>query len=712
MVSMSSHPCALQTIQDIRPIYWLPADPFVEEALIPAFSVSTHVDCMVGFFSSKALVSLAPGLASFINSSTGKFRLIISPVLHTADWEAIEAGLKPVEAVVDDLFSSLTMAEDLIQRHTLRCLTWLIRQGRVEIQIALMKDGMFHPKVWLFQDAEGNVLSAHGSSNFTQAGITRNIEQIAIAKSWTSEDSQYITRRLTREFNALWSESNTDCIVVSLTDAARERLVKTYSSGTPPQETDLSALYERAMVAEANEDYSLEPVRPVFQIPDWLRYEDGPFAHQGAAVKAWVEADSHGVLEMATGSGKTITAMICAYRLYERSRPLLIVVSAPYVPLIQQWRDEILPFGIEPVNLSEANGPRGRAQALRRLRNRLRSDNSEVEAIIVSHSTLADKDFQNDIARFKCAKLLIADEAHNLGSEGFIADPPTVFDYKLGLSATPVRQYDEEGTEALFDFLGPVVFRYGLDEAIGNCLVEYDYFVHEVHLTEDEMDKWHEITARIRANSWRQDDSGEPNEFITRLLMQRRVILESAENKITALKEALENESLADLKHTLVYTSDKRPEQLEAINGLLKMMDVLFHQVTYEETGDRARVRRILQAFRDGSIKVITAKRVLDEGVNIPEISKAFILASTTVERQWTQRRGRLLRQCRETGKTHSVIHDFVVLPPDRLMDADARSLAKAELERLRAFANLARNAGKPDGPQSTIDRLVQLAYV
>jgi superfamily II DNA or RNA helicase len=708
---MTSHPGALQTIQDIKPIYWLPADPFVEEALIPAFTVSTNVDCMVGYFSSQALVSLAPGLASFINKSNGTFRLIISPVLRTADWEAIEAGIKPAEAVVDDLFSSLTMTEDLIQRYTLKCLTWLIRQERVEIQIALMKDGMFHPKVWLFRDADGDVLSAHGSSNLTHAGITRNIEQIAIAKDWTSEDSQYITQRLIGEFNALWNESNADCIVVSLPDATRERLVKTYSSTTPPQETDLSALYERAMVVESAADYSLEPKRPVFRIPARLRYKDGPFAHQGEAVKAWVEADNHGVLEMATGSGKTITAMICAYRLYERSRPLLIVVSAPYVPLIQQWREEILPFGIEPVNLSEANGPRGRAQALRRLRTRLRSGNSEVEAIIVSHSTLADEGFQNEITRFNCAKLLIADEAHNLGSEGFISNPPTVFEYKLGLSATPVRQYDDEGTEALFNFLGPVVFRYGLEEAIGNCLVEYDYFVHEVHLTDDEMDKWNEITARIRANSWRQDDSGHPDEFITSLLMQRRAILESAENKITALKEALERESLPDLKHTLVYASDKRPKQLEAINGLLKMMDVLFHQVTYEETGDRARVRRILQSFRDGSIKVITAKRVLDEGVNIPEISKAFILASTTVERQWTQRRGRLLRQCREIGKTHSEIHDFVALPPEHMMDADIRSLVASELDRVRAFANLARNAGRPDGPQITIDRLVQSAY-
>ena len=499
--------------------------------------------------------------------------------------------------------------------------------------------------------------------------------------------------------------------MVPLPDVVRDQLVKTYSTPSPPQETDLSALYDRASLLETSSADVVTTYGNDFKIPVWLRYEDGPFAHQGKAVNAWCEAKYQGVLEMATGSGKTITAMICAHKLYEQSKPLLIVVSAPYVPLIQQWCDEIEPFGVHPVNLSTVSGPRGRGRILGRLRRRLHSGASEVEIVVVSHRTLSDAGFQSELQRFECTTLLVADEAHNLGSEGFISKPPTFFDHRLGLSATPVRQYDAEGTEALFDFLGPVVFQFSLEDAIGNCLVEYDYFIHEVHLTEDEMDRWRGLTEKIRAIAWRQEEGGKPDEYLTKLLRDRRAILEIAANKIGALKTALDREDMSSLSHTLVYTSDKGPEQIEEVNELLNDRGLLFHQLTYEETGDRDGTQHILRAFQNGTLKVLTAKRVLDEGVNIPQIQKAFILASTTVERQWVQRRGRLLRQCKEIGKTHSEVHDFVVLPSEVDTDPDARTLVRSELERVQEFARLARNAGRPDGPLAAIDRLVQAAF-
>ena len=307
--------------------------------------------------------------------------------------------------------------------------------------------------------------------------------------------------------------------------------------------------------------------------------------------------------------------------------------------------------------------------------------------------------------------MLIADEAHNLGSEGFMANPPEFFDYRLGLSATPVRQYDETGTEALFGFLGQVVFRFGLEEAIGKCLVEYDYYVHPVELTTDEMDRWSSLSARIKQNAWRLDGE-DRNDFIAKLLRDRRAILENAANKIDVLAECLSREDLRSLRHTLVYTSDKAPAQLESVNALVKRLGILFHQLTYEETANISETRRILRTFQEGTLRVLTAKRVLDEGINIPQIQKAFILASTTVERQWVQRRGRLLRRCEDIGKTHSVIHDFVALPPEaEEIDDDARSLIRSELLRVQEFARLARNAGKADGPLLVVDKLIAAAY-
>ena len=704
----------LRSVPDIRPLYMLPDDPVTEEVLIPCFQSTTQVDCMMGFFSSEVLVSLAPGLATFINCSQGSFRLIISPLLRPEDKDAIEAGIASPEDIASTALKDIIFTEDLVEQHTLKCLSWLLRSGRVKIQIALMKNALFHPKVWLFR-GNSDVIAAHGSSNMTDAGIRRNIEQISISKSWADPTQQYITEKFCDQFKRLWENEDDSCIVVEMPQAIRDSLLQTYRSDGPPTETDLRRLYRRAAgtINESLASYeSLELPRVLFTIPPELQFEEGPFEHQGKAVNAWCEEGYRGVLEMATGSGKTIAAMICAHRLYEEHNPLLIVVAAPYVPLIQQWCDEISPFGLKAVNLTESHGARGRSRELSRIKRRSRTGTSDVEIVVVSHKTLCNSDFKAEIEKFDCTTLLIADEVHNLGSEGFITDLPSFFDYRLGLSATPIRQYDERGTEIVFSFFGPVVFQFTLEEAIGQCLVEYDYYVHPVELTQDEMDKWYELTEKIRANAWRSEYE-EPNEYLTKLLRDRRAILETAENKIATLESVLIREGFQTLQHTLIYASDKAPEQLDAVNALLKAQGVLFHQLTYEETADRDKTKEIIRSFQEGTLHVLTAKRVLDEGVNIPQIEKAFILASTTVERQWVQRRGRLLRTCRETGKTHSEIHDFIALPPGQdNIDGEARTLIRSELSRVREFANLARNAGRADGPLNLIDDLVSTLYL
>ena len=386
---------------------------------------------------------------------------------------------------------------------------------------------------------------------------------------------------------------------------------------------------------------------------------------------------------MATGSGKTITSMIGAHRLYEENNPLLMVVAAPYVPLIEQWCDEIAPFGLKPANLTTAGSAAKRASELQKLNRRLRTGSSDAEVVVVSHDTLCTPEFRNALRTFDCPRLLIADEAHNLGRPSFIDEPPEFFEHRLGLSATPIRQYDEEGTEALFGFFGPVVFRFTLEEAIGRCLVEYDYFVHPVYLTETEMDEWFDLTGKIKQNAWRSE-GGKPDEYLAKLMRDRRALLETASGKVSTLKSLLDEEDTGSLRHTLVYTSDKRPEQLDQRKPTCcRDKNILYHQLTAEETENREETKRIIKSFQDGEIQVLTAKRVLDEGVNIPQIRKAFILASTTVERQWVQRRGRLLRTCSAIGKTHSVIHDLLALPPGmeegtRSRRARARTLRTA----------------------------------
>ena len=368
---------ALRSVPNIHPLYILPDDPVTEEVLVPCFQSTAQVDCMMSFFSSKALVPLAPGLATFINRSQESFRLIISPLLRTEDKDAIEEGIASPEDIAITALKDIVVTEDLIEQHTLKCLSWLLRSGRVKIKIALMKDALFHPKVWLFR-GDGDVIAAHGSSNMTDAGIRKNIEQISISKSWADPTQRYITEKLCDQFKRLWENEEDSCIIVEMPQAIRDSLLQTYRSDTPPTEADLRTLYGRATgtINESPATYdSFELPRASFAIPSGLRFEDGPFEHQGKAVSAWCEASYRGVLEMATGSGKTIAAMICAHRLYEEHNPLLIVVAAPYVPLIQQWCDEILPFGLKAVNLTASNGARGRARELSRIKRRVPNRN-------------------------------------------------------------------------------------------------------------------------------------------------------------------------------------------------------------------------------------------------------------------------------------------------------------------------------------------------
>ena len=461
----------LRSLTGVRPLYMLPSDPLAEEVLIPGFQAADKVDCMVGFFSSEVLASLAPGLATYITNSENKLRLIISPLLREEDKTAIEDGLRPVEEVADRILENLAITEDLLQRHTLKCLSWLLRAGRVEIRIALMKDALFHPKVWLFEN-DDDFVAVHGSSNMTYAGTYKNIEQIAVSRSWQDSNQHYITHKLQYEFARLWDNKDDSCVVIDLPEAVRQRLLRAYSNDSPPTEDELRSLYGRAIgIAEDPEPFEPVPAQPArFAIPDWLEFEKGPFEHQAQAVEAWCDAGFNGVLEMATGSGKTITAMISAHRLYEQNKPLLIVVAAPYVPLIGQWCEEIAPFGLKPINLTTSGSASKRASELQKLRRRLRTGLSDVEAVVVSHDTLCTSEFLAAVEAFDCARMLIADEAHNLGRSSFINNPPEFVEFRLGLSATPIRQYDEEGTEALFGFFGPVVFRYTLEEAIAAAL--------------------------------------------------------------------------------------------------------------------------------------------------------------------------------------------------------------------------------------------------
>jgi len=702
-------------ISNSQPLYFLPKDSVIQEVLIPALQAVRSVDLMMGYFSSGSFAEIAPGLATFLRNSNAPMRMVVSPFLTEDDFETLAKSDEELRNLAERIFIEDIPDQDIIVHHTLECLAWLITQGRLIIKVAVMREALFHPKVWLFEDGESRA-ALHGSTNLTKTGLSKNREQLTLSRDWKGNEAVFHIDRLRQEFNSLWSGGDENCTVLPLCDAVERKIVTRYKTNEMPDESVVASIWQKAH--ELSPPFITETAhKDELRIPDYLVYETGDFAHQGQAVKAWTESGRRGILEMATGAGKTITSMICATKLQDEVDSLLVVVSAPYRPLIEQWCGEIQEFGVYPINLTTAGGPEKRDREIKQASRRLRTGTSRVEVVVTSNDTLCTERFVNSIASVQAAKLLIADECHNLGAESFISNPPDIFDFRLGLSATPIRQYDEEGTAALIAYFGDVCFSFTLEQAIGKCLTEYDYYVHFVELTDDEMEEWKELTAQIAAHAWKlHSNQNDDDPHLEHLLRLRRLVLETASGKLDTLAALLDTEGPRTLRFALIYATDKKPEQLEQVNRLLQDRGVLFRQLTYEETKSREKTRKILSSFQDGQLRILTAKRVLDEGVNIPQIKQAFLLASTTVRRQWVQRRGRLLRRCREIGKTHAVIHDFVVLPPRTYLsttenlDQDVRKLVRSELERVWEFARLSRNGPLKSGPYEAVQHLQELA--
>ncbi len=703
----------ISSISDAHPLYVLPKDLVNDEVLIPALQVSTSLDVMMGYFSSGSFGEISPGLATFLKNSDAPMRIVVSPFLTSGDFETLTKDAEELSRFAGQILIDDIPDEDKIARHTLECLAWLISRERVIIKVAVMRDALFHPKVWLFQDGI-NRAALHGSTNFTKRGLSKNKEQLTLSRDWKGDEAVFHIERLRQEFDELWSGGDEDCCVIRLSDAIERKIVKQYKTKMMPDEDTLSSLWRKARgIPEPVDEGPL--IKSELKIPDYLVYETGEFAHQGEAVKEWVAGERRGILEMATGSGKTITSMICATKLQDEVEGLLVIISAPYRPLIEQWCGEIQEFGVAPINLTTSGGPEKRGREITQAGRRLRMGISRVEILVVSNDTLCTETFINQVSQVDAKKLLIADECHNLGAENFIRNPPQIFDFRLGLSATPIRQYDEEGSDSLIAYFGDICFSFTLEQAIGTCLTEYDYHVYFVELTDSEMQEWGELTDQISSNAWKFK-AGKSDPYLDNLLRLRRLVLETASGKLGILADLVDAEGRRTIKYTLIYATDKKPEQLEQVNQLLQNRGILFRQLTSEETKSREKTKKILSTFQEGELQVLTAKRVLDEGVNIPQVKQAYILASTTVKRQWVQRRGRLLRMCKAIGKTHAIIHDFVVLPPGtsestvESLDQDARKLVRSELERVWEFARLSRNGPLEGGPYEAVQHLQELA--
>ena len=528
-------------------------------------------------------------------------------------------------------------------------------------------------------DSEGNTVAFTGSQNETYGGLVNNFESIDVYCAW-DDPHQRVLRKIDN-FQRLWNNLTPKLSVLDFPVAAKQKLLA-YKSTSPPYLLP-DPPTDELFTNEPDTAYS-HP-RKVIDSPNDLKLRD----YQREAISAWFENDCRGFFEMATGSGKTITALSAIVRLTKERQRLFILVACPYQHLVEQWANEVSRFGLEPRRAYQ-----DQHSWAERIKDAIIDYNfGKVVCVVTTHATFTGKSMQRKLEELTGDAVLIADEAHHLGAQERREKLPECFDYRLGLSATPKRWFDAEGTAALVEYFGETVYQFPLPRAIKQgCLCPYYYYPHLVELTDDELEEYENLTTKIARLLSRQSDDHEKEEVLTALMRQRTNLLNKAENKLPMLRQLVQNQS-ESLHHALFYCA---PGQIDEVTSMLGYeLRLRVDRFTAKEKPEKR--QSLLRRFASGQLQGLVAMKCLDEGVDVPGTQSAYILASSSNPREFIQRRGRILRTA--PGKTEAQIHDLIAVPSLNLevirnsavYDME-RTILRRELGRFHEFAQTAEN--------------------
>lgn len=628
----------------------------VDSFLVPALKCTRTYKRSVGFFSSGVFSPIIDGIVA-LSRNSGKIHMIASPKLNEEDIKAIEIGYQKRDDIVSGAIErDFEDAIDDLDNARLQLLASLIANGTMDIKIAVTNGiGIYHDKLGIMEDFDGNTVVFYGSPNSSLGGYRNNYEKVRVVKSWVSSDAESIEDEKS-EFDALWNDTNPHVTVYDYTVSAKLKI--------------LSVLEKRKAEAEGNGN----------KAPIVLR------DYQKAAIDAWVENNYHGFYVMATGTGKTWTAIFSAIKLMD-TRPVMTVICAPYKHLVRQWAEDVvkaIPDAILVMVSSENHGwEQQLSQAI--VRQRL---HKETKIIVISTiKSFYLERFQSTIKKSKQEKLLIVDEAHRFTKRAETLNQQ--YQYMLGLSATPFSGKDAAKGNELMAFFGGEVFNLPIEDAMERgFLVNYNYYPIFVNATADEEDRFRKKSAQI-AGCFRNGVCIDP-ENLALCLRARLRIISMAQEKLDRIEEILTYVKEKD--HFIVYCGDGRlyddnNEEIRHIQFVKhKLAGLGFKVSQFTASEDMAERMDLVDAFNEGAIDALAAIRCLDEGINIPSINGALILSSNDDYREFVQRRGRILRIYGK--KKYANIYDVVVLPSH-----ETTKMAEIELRRYYEYARLAINS-------------------
>lgn len=690
----------------IKPEYRSRHDNVVIDFYDPVLKQAIRYKRAVGFFSSSALLSLTAGISGLVKNG-GTIQVIASPHLSPEDVEAINDGIRRRDEVIQEaLLRELREPNGRFEAARLNLLSNLIAAGRLEIKIAFLDNdnsiGLFHEKLGLMYDDDGNIIAFSGSMNESATAFTTNYEAIDVFASWTQDAERVHAKQ--SAFQAMWEDYEPGIKVMDFPEVTDE-LLRRYRMN---DQLDLSFEEEKGTTSSVLDDLSDPPAGPRIPAKVVMR------PYQMDAIEEWVKQDYVGIFDMATGTGKTYTALAAIARLYDDKRQnLAVIIICPYQHLVEQWKEDVVAFGMKPIICYSASSQRNWRE---RLKTAVASFNLGVQdhfCMVSTNATFSIEFVQTLVLKLKGNVVLVVDEAHNFGAENLSQTLLPHIPYRLALSATIDRHGDPEGTQKLYDYFGDKCIVYTLKDAIDSgMLTPYYYHPVPVSLNERELDEYLALTERIQKYIYvDQDGNVKISDYAKMLLIKRARIVAGATEKIPALRKIMhdyqdENQMLiycgATTMHDVDYQEDRPPiEEARQIDIVADMLgNELGMRVTKFTSEESAEEReRIKIDFAEGThLQALVAIRCLDEGVNIPSIRTAFILASSTNPKEYVQRRGRVLRKY--PGKRNAVIYDFITLPiPFREIDhydpavvESVKSLVKREIIRMKDFAAIAEN--------------------
>ena len=657
--------CAYETLRD---------DP-VSDFYVPVLKNAVRYDRIAGFFSSSSLAIAARGIQGLIQNH-GKMRIIASPRLSPEDSKVLATNGSFPDSAIANIISDITSFSDAAEKDHVAALGWMLKNGFLEVRLAFVVDNnetdtgaLFHQKIGILEDISGDRISFSGSINETASGWLANSEEFKVFKSWEPGQDTYFDSDEER-FSELWNGTRKKVMVLPAPKAIHDSIISI--STTFEKERFIATKYVR--------QHQEKKVDDILSL----------FPYQLAAKEKWIASNHRLLFEMATGTGKTRTAIACINEFLRRVKKSVVIISTPQGTLSRQWKSEIVALHIPIVWEIVVDGTNHKwRDELPILLKKLMIGIGENLFIFTTHTTSAGEDFVRIIQSFpKLNYCFVGDEAHGLGAAKSKHALLEQYEYRIGLSATPKRWFDSYGTSILEDYFGQASFQFTIEDALSTInpltgkpfLAPYYYFPVFVSLTESEFLEYQKLTSRIKKLAKFAQGSDEYQQKLESVLFKRARIEKQAVNKLQLLRDILTSLGPDRVRNTIIFTSDA---QIDSVMELLTELGIVAHRFT-QDIGSAPQSRYsglserqyIIRQFRKKQYQALVAIKCLDEGIDIPSAETAIIMASSTNPREYVQRIGRVIRQAKDKEKAK--IYDFTIEPDiSRIVDPDL-----AEFER------------------------------